>query len=66
MRLPGFTAESSLSETSSYRQRAAEDRREDRAVVPAACGQDYEGPCINGWQWICFEGGYPRRVPCLW
>jgi hypothetical protein len=64
--LPGFTAEDSLDRAEgSYRSEAAY-LASASIVVPARCGQDSWGPCINGWQWECIEGGYPRRVRCDW
>ena len=64
MNLPGFTAEQSLSAASAYQNGPTRDTGLDNSVVPATCGQDYEGPCIRGWRWVCVRGSYPHREPC--
>lgn len=64
MNLPGFTAEASLYGAGAYAERATIDSSSANSVVPATCSQDYDGPCINGWQWVCIQGAYPRRMRC--
>jgi hypothetical protein len=65
MNLPGFSAEASLNGARAYTERTTADPNSAISVVPATCSQDYEGPCINGWQWVCIQGYYPRRVRCF-
>jgi len=64
MSVPGFIAEASLYRTAVYYQQATAGRDSAALVVPATCSQDYEGPCIGGYQWICIAGGYPHKVSC--
>jgi hypothetical protein len=65
MNLPGFTAEATLYGARGYGERTTADSGSTNLIVPAVCSQDYEGACINGYQWICIAGYYPRRVRCF-
>ena len=64
MNLPGFTADASLNAASGYCERTTADPGSGNLVVPATCGQDYDGPCIHGWRWVCIQGYYPHRERC--
>lgn len=64
MSLPGFIGEASLYKTAAYYQRAGAGFVGSAGVVPAVCSQDYCGPCLNGYQTCCIEGGYPHKFPC--
>ena len=64
MNTPGFTAAGSLYTTNGHYRGASVGFNSSVLIVPAVCSQDYCGPCINGWQSCCVEGGYPHRVRC--